>query len=142
MSVWGYINPALEQIYGLRITYPSIDIVLYANDVKSFFKQMKLHPDIIPAFSIIISDYLYLQSALPFGTDFLPQNWEPVRRLIEVLAKRLFADKSLITKHRKYLDKLYWEKSLAKCKQPFVTAKSRSQRTRVLGASGKPLPTP
>ena len=136
------LTQLLERIYDLRITYPDKDIVLHANDVKSCFKQMKLHPDIIPAFSIIIADFLYLQSALPFGTDFSPQNWEPVRRLIEVLAERLFGDKTLISKHRKYLDKLQWEKSLSKCKQPFVTAKSCSQRTGVLDASGNPLPTP
>ena len=89
-----------------------MDIVLHANDVKSCFKQIKPHPDIIPAFSIIIADVLYLQSALPFGTDFSPQNWEPVRRLIEVLAERLSTDKSLIAKHCKYLDKLHWENPL------------------------------
>jgi hypothetical protein len=55
----------------------------------------------MPAFSIIIADFLYLQSALPFGTDFSPQNWEPVRRLIEVLAEKLLHDSSLILKHRK-----------------------------------------
>ncbi len=76
----------LERIYDLRITYPLWDIVLHANDVKSCFKQLKLHLDIMPAFSIVIVDFLYLQSALPFGTDFSPQNWEPERRLIEALA--------------------------------------------------------
>jgi len=119
-----------------------MDIVLHANDVKSCFKQIKLHPDIIPAFSIIIADFLYLQSALPFGTDFSPQNWEPVRRLIEVLADWLFAYKSLIAKHCKYVDKLHWDQSLGKCKQEFVTATSCSQHTGVLDTSGKPLPTP
>jgi hypothetical protein len=136
------LTQLLEQIYDLWITYPDKDIVLHANDVKSCFKQLKLHPDIIPAFSIIIADLLYLQSALPFGTDFSPQSWEPVRKLIEVLAERLFSDNSLIAKHRKYLDKLQWEESLAKCKQPFVTAKSCSQRKGVLDANGKPRPTP
>ena len=86
----------LERIYDLRITYPLLDMVLHANDVKSCFKQLKLHPDIMPAFSIIIADFLYLQSTLPFGTDFSPQNWEPVRHLVEVLAEKLFHDSSLI----------------------------------------------
>ena len=55
---------------------------------------MNFQPDIILAFSIIIVDFLYLQLALPFGTDFSPQNWEPVRRIIEVLAETLFKDNS------------------------------------------------
>ena len=82
----------LEQVWNLCITYPTLDIITHANDVKSCFKQMKLHPDIMPAFLIIVADFLYLQSALPFGTDFSPQNWEPVRRLVEVLSKKLFTD--------------------------------------------------
>ena len=132
----------LERIYDLRITYPLLDIILHANDVKSCFKQLKLHPDIMPAFSIIIADFLFLQSALPFGTDFSPQNWEPVRRLIEILAEKLFSDKSLVAKHRKYLDKLHWEPSLGKCTVPFVPAKACSQRVGVLDANGIPVPTP
>ncbi len=69
-----FLNP----IYDLRITYPPADIVTHANGVKFCFKQMRLNPDIVTAFSIIVADYLYLQSALLFGTDFSPQKWEPV----------------------------------------------------------------
>ena len=47
----------LERIYDLRITYPLLDIVLHANDAKSCFKQLNLHPDIMPAFSITIADF-------------------------------------------------------------------------------------
>ncbi len=62
----------LNRIYNLRIMYLSMDIITHANIVKSCFTQMKLDPNIVPAFSIIIADFLYLQSALPFGTDFFP----------------------------------------------------------------------
>ena len=65
---------------------------------------MKLHPDIMPAFSIMVADFLFLQSALPFGADLSPQNWEPVRRLVKILAEKLFGNKSLRAKHRKCLD--------------------------------------
>ena len=46
----------LERIYYPCSTYPLLEIILHANDVKSCFKQLKLHPDIMPAFSIIIAD--------------------------------------------------------------------------------------
>ena len=59
----------LERIYDLRITYPTKDIALHVNDAKSCFKQMKLHPDIMPAFSVIVAQFIFLQPALPFGTD-------------------------------------------------------------------------
>ena len=132
----------LERIWDLRVTYPSTDIVTHANDVKSCFKQVKLHPDIMPAFSIIVADFMYLQTALPFGTDFSPQNWEPVRRLVEVLAQKLFGDKSLVIKHRKYLNRLQWEPSLGNSKASFVPAKACSQRQGVLDRDGLPKPTP
>lgn len=133
----------LERIWDLRISYPVVDIGLHANDVKSCFKQMKLHPDIMPAFSIMVTNFLYLQAALPFGTDFSPQNWEPVRRLVEILAVKLYDDDSLREKHRKHLDKLNWEPSLGSGnKDLFVQAKACSQRRGVLDDQGTPLPTP
>ena len=133
----------LERIWDLRISYPVVDIGLHANDVKSCFKQMKLHPDIMPAFSIMVTNFLYLQAALPFGTDFSPQNWEPVRRLVEILAVKLYDDDSLRDKHRKHLDKLNWEPSLGSGnKDLFVQAKACSQRRGVLDDQGTPLPTP
>ena len=132
----------LNRIYDLRITYPSTDIITHANNIKLCFKQMELHPNIAPAFSIIVADFLYLQSALPFGTDFSPQNWEPVRRLVEILAEKLFDDKSLPDKHRKYLDQLKWEPTLGKATRAFTPAKPCTQRVGVLDSSGTPRPTP
>jgi hypothetical protein len=132
----------LERIWDLRITYPLSDIAMHANDIKSCFRQMKLHPDIVPAFSIVIANYLFLQTALPFGMDFSPQNWEPVRRLVEVLSEKLHSDRGLRTKHRKYLDLLNWDKALGHLKLPPVVAKACAFRKGVLDPAGKPKPTP
>ena len=132
----------LERIWDLRITYPEHDIVTHANDGKSCFRQMKMHPDIMTAFSIVVADFLYLQTALPFGTDFSPQNWELVHRLIEIVATKLSADKSLRIKHRKYLDRLQWEPALGEAKQAFAPAKACSQWRGVLDEHGNPRPTP
>ena len=64
----------LERIWDLRGTYPKQDIPIHTNDVQLCFKQMKLHPDIMPAFSIMVANFMFLQAALPFGADFSPQN--------------------------------------------------------------------
>ena len=37
-------------IYNLRITYPHDDIIVHANNVKSYFNQLKHHPDVVGAF--------------------------------------------------------------------------------------------
>lgn len=112
-----------SRIYNLRITYDSDDIIVHANDVKSCFRQLKLHPDIMGAFSYIIADQLFLSCGLPFGTDFSPQQWEPVRQILELLAERLFDEKDLVHKHKKYLDQMVFDKNLGKRpKVPFTKA--------------------
>ena len=131
------------RLYNLRITYPSTDIIIHANDVKSCFRQIKLHPDIMGAFSYIIANTLFLSCGLPFGTDFSPQNWEPFRRILELLAERLFDDDSLRTKHRKYLDQLVFDQSLGKSQErPFTVAAPDALNTGVLTQEGTPAPTP
>ncbi len=96
----------LERVHDLRITYPNKDIFTHSNDVKSCVKQLKLQPNVMAVFSIQVVDFLFLQNALPFGTNFLPQNWEPVRPLTKILAETLFNDERLQAKQRKYLDRL------------------------------------
>ena len=112
-----------RRIYNLRITYPGTDIVVHANDVKSAFRQIKLHPDIMGAFSYIIADKLFLSCGLPFGTDFSPANWEVVRQLIEAVAERIFPDDTLRIKHAKYLKQLNFDRCLGKpARYPFTRA--------------------
>lgn len=108
----------------------------------SCFCQLKLHPDIMPAFSIMLADFLFLQAALPFGADFSPQNWEICRRIIEDLAEKLFHDTSLRSKHRQYLDRITFAPDLRHHVPAAVPAKPCSQRKGVRDEQGRPLPTP
>ena len=135
------LTKLLVRIWNLRITYPYSDIILHANDVKSCFRQLKHHPDVAGAFSYVISNYLYLQCGLSFGSDFSPQNWEICRRIIEQLATKLFDDKSLIHKHKAHLDKLMWGKRLGK-PAIFVQANPCNIHKGVLDANGQPVNTP
>ena len=133
----------LTRIWNLRITYPAQDIVLHCNDVKSCFRQLKHHPDIVGAFCHTLLDSLWVPIGLTFGSDFSPASWEPVRRTIEQLARGLFADTSLRKKHRKYLDKLRWDRSLGSSKRKvFVPAKRDAKNPGVLDENGVPFPTP
>eukprot|EP00984_Skeletonema_dohrnii_P032689 scaffold27225_cov80-Skeletonema_dohrnii-CCMP3373.AAC.3 len=133
----------LKRIWNLRISYPLLDIVLHANDVKSCFRQIKHHPDIVGAFSFVVFEHLWIQIGCTFGSDFSPANWEGVRRTIEQLARGLFKDHSLRDKHRKYLDKLQWDVSLdSSSRKKFVPAHADSQNQGVLDASSQPADTP
>ena len=133
----------LVHIWNLRITHPSRDIILHANDVKSCFRQMKHHPDVMGAFSYIISDILFLSCGLTMGSDFSPQTWEVPRRMAEQIAQKLFSDKSLVTKHRERLDQLQWSKKLGKVKSSdLVPAHTNDTHKGVLDDEGNPINTP
>ena len=102
--------------YHSSTTYPLLDVILHANDVKSCFRQLKNHTDALGAFSYIIADLLYLSCGLTMGSDFSPAVWEICRRFSEQLSTSLFDDKSLVAKHRDRLDKIWWSKHLGKAK--------------------------
>lgn len=133
----------LQRLWNLRISYPDDDIVIHANDVKTCFRQIKHHPDIVGAFSYTIFAHLWIQIGCTFGSDFSPANWEGVRRCIEELAQGLFQDTSLRHKHRKYLDKLQWDVSLDSVREKkFAPAYRDSQNRGVLDEDGIPVDTP
>ena len=132
----------LQRCWNLRISYPDQDIILHSNDVKSCFRQLKHHPDVMGAFSYILGEYLFVQVALSFGADFSPPNWEVVRRVAEQLAEGLYTDSSLVEKHRKHLDRLQWQKSLGSKKAAFTPAKKCSINQGVLDDQGVPVSTP
>ena len=132
-----------SRIWNLRISYPDDDIVFHCNDVKSCFRQIKHHPDIIGAFSFIVFHQLWIQVGCTFGSDFSPSNWEGIRRTIEQLAQGLFSDNSLRDKHRQYLDLLQWDVSLdSKATKRFVPACPDSRNKGVRDSTGQPCNTP
>jgi hypothetical protein len=135
----------LHHIYSLCCHYGvTIDIVIHANDIKSAFHQVKLHPDIIGAFPYIIADKLFLSCGQPFGTDFSPANWEVVCQVLEHLATCLYQESSLHSKHKALLSKLRWDRSLTgrSLRYIFTRAKWDTLNAVVVDAGGHPLPTP
>jgi hypothetical protein len=131
----------LARAYNLRISYPT-DIV-HANDVKSCFRQIKHHPDVAGAFSYILAKHLFFQVGLTFRADFSPANWEAVQRVQSALAKQLFFDTSLVSKHQAVLDKIKWCRSLGSRHTPrFTPAIRDALNPGVHDDIGNPVPTP
>jgi hypothetical protein len=127
----------------LRILYPTDDIVVHANDVKSCIHQIKHHSNVARAFSYIIADYLFFQAGLAFSTDFSPANWEAVRFVQSALTKRLFSDTSLFAKHCVILDKTTWCCSLRGHHKPcFTRAIGDALHPGILDDLGNPVSTP
>jgi hypothetical protein len=132
----------LVRAYNLQLSYPDNDIVVHANEVKSCFHQIKHHPDVAGAFSYILADYLFFQVGLAFGADFSPTNWEAGHRTQSALAKWLFFDTSLVTKHRIVLDKIKWCCSLGGKKWPrFTQAFCDALNQGIFDTHGNPAPT-
>lgn len=136
------LSRLLVRIWNLRITYPDKDIILHANDVKSCFRQIKHHPDVMGAFSYIIADILYLSCGLTFGSDFSPQSWEVPRRMAEQLGTKLYEDDTLVEKHRQYLDQLKWSKKLGDKQAKLVPAHATEKYQGVLNEKGEHSNTP
>lgn len=141
---YGDVLPRIYiRLWNLRISYPFLDLVLHCNDVKSCFRQIKHHPDIVGAFASIVFEHVWIHVGATFGSDFSPANWECCRRVIEQLATSLFDDKSLRAKYRKYLDQLTWDPSLdSNKKKTFVPAFADSQNKGVFDQDGNPVSTP
>ncbi len=71
-------------------TLPNQDILMYVNDVKSCYQQLKHYLDIIDFISFVINKILFLHGGLIFGSNFCTANWEPINHIVEQLATVLF----------------------------------------------------
>ena len=70
----------LESMWNLRITHPFSGILLFDDYFKWAFRHNKYHPDIVAAFSIIISNLLYIPLGGTFGSITSPSNFESITR--------------------------------------------------------------
>ena len=131
----------INRIWNLRISYPSQDIMLWDDDIAGCFRQEKHHPDITPAFGLIIDMFLYFYVGQTFGSVFSPANNEPIRRAREQLAKALGDDPSIIDKHRDLLDEIKWSKP-AKAGTKFSQAQKCSINHGVINDRGEVANTP
>jgi hypothetical protein len=59
----------LTRIWNLRISYPNLDIILHASDVKSCFCKLKHHPDVAGTLSFIVANIHYIPCGLTFGSN-------------------------------------------------------------------------
>ncbi len=133
----------LTHLWNLCIFFLNQDIAMHANNVKSYFHQLKHRPDVIGAFSVIIGELLFLQCELTCSSNFSQAGWEPIRCIAEQLATVLFHDNSLQEKHKHYLEKLIQDNSLQNCKkQHFMPGLRDSRNTGVLHQDRSMKPTP
>ena len=94
----------LEQIWNLRISYPSSEILLWDDDITGAFKHCKFNPEVIGAFGYVLLQMLIIPCGLQFGCTFSPANFVPLADAREQLAESLSRDTELLLIHKEYLD--------------------------------------
>ena len=93
-------------IYNSRISYPWIDILLAAPDIKACFRYGRQNPDMTGAFGFRADGLYFLATSMVFGSNTSAPSWEPFRRAIESMTLVYFGQEGLIKKHQYYLDLL------------------------------------
>ena len=76
-------------IYNMRVSYPEASILLALADIKACFRVPRIHPDLTGAFGFLINNLYCLAVAMVFGSNTSSSCWEPFRRAIEGLTKKL-----------------------------------------------------
>jgi hypothetical protein len=62
----------LVDIWRLRLTYPSEDILLHADDIKSAFRRILYSPEMAPLFAYVFKSYLIIPVGQVFGSRSAP----------------------------------------------------------------------
>ena len=139
---FGYIFMAfIVWIYNLRITYPNEDILLAFLDITACFRWPRINPDLVGAFGFLVGALYFAANAMVFGSVASASSWEPFRRAIQCLALTYFANKSLVVKHKYWLDMIKWadEPKPGVC---FTPAKACPLNKGIMDPTGTPRHTP
>ena len=62
------------------------------------------------AFGFLINDLYSAANAMVFGSVASASSWEPFQRAIQCIAVAYFTNKSLLIKHKYWLDTIEWVK--------------------------------
>ncbi len=129
-----------EDIYELRVSYPDDIIYLAFADVTSCFKFPRIHPRLTGAFGYLDGYGNYnISNAMVFGSRASANQWEPIRRIIEILSRLFQGRDDLVEKHKELLAMIIWDDDVP---PPAVKAKGCALRPGVLDADGNHVPRP
>ena len=91
-----------------RVSFPKLPILLSTADIKACFCHARIHADLTRAFGFTSGGFYNIATAMVFGLTTSASSWEPNRRAIEAMSE-VFANRpDLVTKHRRYLDMIWW----------------------------------
>lgn len=134
----------IARIWNLRITFPSEDILLWDDDVKSAFRHVRYHLSVIAAFAFRFAGLLCLPLGMVFGSNVSPGEFDIVARARATLATSLSES---IFDGEAEASSFDIEELISMPDEPgpdvtFAQASADSLNTGVLDAQGRMLPTP
>jgi len=133
----------LTRIWNLRISYPTVEIYLWDDDVAGAFRLIKYNPYIASAFSAVIHNTLCIPTGQIFGGNTSAQNFEGLAIAREYLSTFFSTEKYqyLITKHSNILDQVQYSPS-PPSGTVFVSAAADDTHQGVFLSNGQPVNTP
>ena len=97
----------LEIIWNSRITHPDLDILLFDDDdVKRVFRYSKYHPGVASAFSLILSNHLFIYMWSTFSSITSLENFEPITRARTRLVEHLSDSTYQLAKYKDIIEKI------------------------------------
>ena len=124
----------LEEIWNIRISYPTLNILLWDDDFTGAFRTPKYNPKIITALAYVLHQYLMIPAGGHFGCNNSAQEWEPIARARMALATFLDKRDGLVTKHADIIKHITFVLSPTP-QFTYCTAKSDSSHKGVLDSS-------
>jgi hypothetical protein len=95
-----------KEVYNLRITYPTEEIVQGDDDVQGAFKHLRINPNLVGMHAFLFESVIGFNTSQIFGGETCPLNWEILARSRQQLAQHLFATSDIIARAECYLPSL------------------------------------
>ena len=95
-----------KELYNLRVTYPTEEIVQGDDDVQGAFKHLRINPNLVGMHAFLFESVIGFNTSQIFGGETCPLNWEILARSRQQLAQHLFATSNIIDRAACYLPPL------------------------------------
>lgn len=132
----------LTDLFNLRISHPTEQILLALADIKACFRFGRIHPDLTGAFGFLAGGFYNLATAMVFGSNTSATSWEPFRRAIEALSRVSLDRTDLVEKHARFLDMIKWSSDIDQDDVPITPAYPCSMNPGVIGEDGHEISRP
>ena len=92
-----------REVYNLRITFPTKEIVQGDDDVQGAFKHLRANLNLVGMHAFLFESFMGFCTSQIFGGTTCPPNWEIVARCRQKLAQHLFTTPDIVARAAPFL---------------------------------------